>query len=103
MPVMANASPVHKLSARAVRSSCPPPAWPSNSIMSFSCPMPRPQAGRIPSALHAHYLAQGMDDLHEILLRRHHCLDGLVSRRRLVDHVLVLAALYMRRCLEVVL
>src|ERR1700744_2004928 len=94
MPVMANASPVHRLNASAVRSNCPPPAWPSNSIMSFSCPLPRPRAGLIPSTFHADHLAQGVDDFDEVFLRRHYRFDGLVSGRRLVDHIRVLAALY---------
>ena len=34
-----------------------------------------------------------MDDVDEIALRRHHRVDRLVGRRRLVDHVRVLAAL----------
>ena len=48
------------------------------------------------SALHAHDLAQRVDDLDEVGLRRHDGIDVLVRRRRLVDHVCVLAALHAR-------
>src|SRR5438876_5609238 len=45
------------------------------------------------SPLDAHHLLQRVHHFDEILLRRHHGLDVLVGRGRLVDHVLVLAAL----------
>jgi hypothetical protein len=39
-----------------------------------------------------------MHDFHEVALRTHHGVDVLVRRRRLVDHVRVLAALDVGRC-----
>src|SRR5256886_16321563 len=48
------------------------------------------------STFHTNHLAERVDDFHEITLRGHHCLDGLVSRRRFVDDVSILAALHAR-------
>src|SRR5215471_2483118 len=47
--------------------------------------------------LDANDLTQRMDDFHEVTLRLHDCVDGLVRARRLVDHVGILAALDARR------
>ena len=53
-------------------------------------------------ALHADHLAQRVYHVHQIALRFHHCVDGLVRHRRFVDDVRVLTALDAGRCLGVV-
>src|SRR5688500_16964303 len=79
--------------ASEVRRICPPPSpnEPSISII------------RGPSTLHANDLTQRMHDVDEIALRRHHRVDRLVGRGRLIEHVVVLAALDAGRGLDVVL
>src|SRR5258708_2358556 len=44
-------------------------------------------------ALHADHLAQRVYHVHQIALRFHHCIDGLVCHRCFVDDVRVLTAL----------
>ena len=46
-----------------------------------------------PLSFYTNDLPQRVHDLDEIALRLHHRVDRLVGRRRLVDHVRVLAAL----------
>src|SRR5258708_4605845 len=53
-------------------------------------------------ALHADHLAQRVHHIHQIALRFHHCINGLVRHRCFVDDVRVLAALDASRCLGVV-
>src|SRR3954454_10385714 len=48
------------------------------------------------STLHTNNLAQGVDDLHQVLLRFHDGVDGLVSSRGLVNHLSVFAAFHSR-------
>src|ERR1700757_74769 len=45
-----------------------------------------------PLSLHANYLAQGMDDFHQVTLRGHHRVDGFVGGGSFVDDASVLAA-----------
>src|SRR5215831_15428368 len=52
--------------------------------------------------LHAHTLAQRVYHVHQIALRFHHGVDGLVRHRRFVDDVRVLTALDAGCCLRVV-
>ena len=53
-------------------------------------------------ALHADHLAQRVHHVHQIALRFHHCVDGLVRHRRFVDDVRVLTALDAGCCLGMV-
>src|SRR5208282_6619749 len=52
--------------------------------------------------LHADHLAQRVYHVHQIALRLHHRIDGLVRHRRFVDDIRILTALDSRRCLGVV-
>ncbi len=58
---------------------------------------------RLPLSLDANHLAQGMHDLHQILLRRHHLIDGFVSRWLLIHHCCILAAFDVCGRLDVVI
>src|SRR5712691_4358887 len=49
-----------------------------------------------------HDLTQRVHHVHQIALRLHHCVDGLVRHRCFVDDVRILTALDARRCLRVV-
>src|SRR5688500_1791868 len=71
---------------RPERRICAPPSpcEPSISILSSASAI---------LALHAHHLPQRVLDLHELLLRLPDRVVLLLRARRLVDHVLVLAAL----------
>src|SRR5438309_326140 len=53
-------------------------------------------------ALHADHLTQRVHHVHQIALRFHHRVDGLVRHRCFVDDVRVLTALDARSCLGVV-
>src|SRR5581483_387517 len=53
-------------------------------------------------ALHAHHLAQRVHYVHQIALRFHHGVDGLVRHRRFVDDVRILTALDAGSCLGMV-
>ena len=53
--------------------------------------------------LYTHNLAERMQDVHQIALRFHHGIDGLVRHRSFVDDVRVLTALDAGRCLHVIL
>src|SRR5580700_4409743 len=53
--------------------------------------------------LHTHHLAQRVHYVHQITLRFHHRVDGLVRHRRFVDYIGVLTALDARRRLGMVL
>src|SRR6266542_3085076 len=87
---MRNGVPLTSESASDVRRIWPPPS-------------PRdPSTVSIASSLHAHDLPQRVHDLHEVLLRLHDGVDGLVGSRRLIDDVGVLAAFHARRRLRVV-
>src|SRR5260370_29838905 len=50
-----------------------------------------------------HDLTQRVYHVHQIALRLHHGVDGLVSHRCFVDNVRILTALDARRCLRVVI
>src|SRR5260370_12531939 len=50
-----------------------------------------------------HDLTQRVYHVHQIALRLHHGVDGLVSHRCFVDNVRILTALDARRCLGVVI
>ena len=50
-----------------------------------------PALSRLP--LHANHLAQRVHHVHQIALRFHHGIDGLVRHRRFVDDIRVLTAL----------
>jgi hypothetical protein len=52
--------------------------------------------------LHADHLAQRVHHVHQIALRFHHCINGLVRHRCFVDNVRILTALDARRCLGVI-
>ena len=51
------------------------------------------------SALHAHHLAQRVYHVHQVALRFHHGVNGLVRHRRFIDDVRILTALDARSCL----
>src|SRR5579872_1628016 len=53
-------------------------------------------------ALHADHLAQRVNHVHQIALRFHHGVDGLVRHRRFVDNVRILTTLDARSCLGVI-
>src|SRR5438128_2174354 len=53
-------------------------------------------------SLHADHLAQRVYHVHQIALRFHHGVDGLVRHRRFVDNVRVFTALDADCCLRVV-
>src|SRR5438094_10019278 len=54
-------------------------------------------------SLHADNLAQRVYHVHQIALRFHHRVDGLVCHRRLVDDVRILTTLDARCCLGMVI
>src|SRR5208283_5071517 len=45
-------------------------------------------------SLHAHHLPQRVHHLHQVRLRRHHSINGLIRRWRFVDYIRVLAAFH---------
>src|SRR6266478_7003010 len=49
-----------------------------------------------------HDLTQRVHHVHQIALRLHHCVDGLVRHRCFVDDVRILTAFHARSCLGVV-
>src|SRR5437588_11647577 len=53
-------------------------------------------------SLHADHLAQRVYHVHQIALRFHHGIDGLVRHRCFIDDVRILTALYADCCLRVV-
>src|SRR3954463_3161251 len=53
--------------------------------------------------LHAHNLAQRVHNVHQIALRFHYGVDGLVRHRRFVDDVSILTALDAGRGLRVII
>jgi hypothetical protein len=84
-----------------VRSICPPPSPrdPSISIIVVPCactPSRTACTHRYLSfclALDADYLVQGVNNLHQVRLSRHHVVDRLVRCRRFIDHVCIFPAL----------
>src|SRR5258708_15179540 len=53
-------------------------------------------------SLYADHLAQRVNHVHQIALRFHHRVNGLVRHRRFVDNVRILTALDARSCLGVI-
>ena len=66
-------------------------------LVSFAPPARMPGKNHALLTLHADDLAQRMDDLDEIGLRRHDRVDVLVGGRRFVNHAFAFAAFNMRR------
>src|SRR5437588_6550978 len=67
---------------RHVGGRYPTPGSEERALQTLSC-----------SALHAHHLAQRVYHVHQVALRFHHRVNGLVRHRSFVDDVRVLTAL----------